>query len=193
MRCRSSSGWRRPADHLFVSSCGSSQFGQGVLGPDVSIRHAALEGRARSHAGTLRWKDGHGFEALLCSRLLRRSATEPSAVPRLLRSYQRLEREVPGHARSAPSSSKAAARSATATAAGGGAGSRGGRISVCPTTQAHPPRTARFAELPAGRFAAPAAGRAIQAGSMPCRLISARSSPAVGGFSRDHMASSSAK
>ena len=58
------------AQHLFVNSCGSSQFEQGEFGPDFSIWYAALEGHARSYVGTLRWKDGHGLEALLYRHLL---------------------------------------------------------------------------------------------------------------------------
>jgi hypothetical protein len=58
------------AQHIFMNSCGSSQFEQGDFGPDFSIWYAALEGHARSYVGTLRWKAGHGIEALLYRHLL---------------------------------------------------------------------------------------------------------------------------
>jgi hypothetical protein len=58
------------AQHLFVNSCGSSQFEQGEFGPDFSLWYSALEGHTRSYVGTLRWKDGHGLEALLYRHLL---------------------------------------------------------------------------------------------------------------------------
>lgn len=58
------------AQHIFMNSCGSSQFDQGDFGPDYSIWYAAVEGHARSYVGTLRWKDGHGLEALLYRHLL---------------------------------------------------------------------------------------------------------------------------
>jgi hypothetical protein len=58
------------AQHIFMNSCGSSQFEQGDFGPDFSIWYAALEGPARSYVGTLRWKAGHGVEALLYRHLL---------------------------------------------------------------------------------------------------------------------------
>jgi hypothetical protein len=58
------------AQHIFMNSCGSAQFEQGDFGPDFSIWYAAIEGHARSYVGTLRWKTGHGLEALLYRHLL---------------------------------------------------------------------------------------------------------------------------
>ncbi len=58
------------AQHWFVNSCGSAQFEQGEFGADFSIWYSALEGHARSYVGTLRWKEGHGVEALLYRHLL---------------------------------------------------------------------------------------------------------------------------
>lgn len=58
------------AQHIFMNSCGSAQFEQGDFGSDFSIWYAALEGCARSYVGTLRWKAGHGVEALLYRHLL---------------------------------------------------------------------------------------------------------------------------
>ncbi len=58
------------AQHIFMNSCGSAQFEQGDFGPDFSIWNSALEGHARSYVGTLRWKTGHGAEALLYRHLL---------------------------------------------------------------------------------------------------------------------------
>ncbi len=59
------------AQHIFMNSCGSSQFEQGDFGPDFSIWYSALEGHTvRSYVGTLRWKAGHGLEALLYRHLL---------------------------------------------------------------------------------------------------------------------------
>jgi hypothetical protein len=59
-----------PAEHLFANSCGSMRFGDGDFGGRFNVWYTALEGRARSFAGSLRLKDGHGLEGLLYRQLL---------------------------------------------------------------------------------------------------------------------------
>lgn len=71
---------RLAADHIFVNSCGSLRFDHGDFDPLFAIWYAALEGRARSYVGALRWKDGHGLEALLYRHLLRRGVRLGDAV-----------------------------------------------------------------------------------------------------------------
>ena len=59
-----------PAEHVFVNSCGSLRFGETDFDPLFAIWFSVLDGRARSYAGSVRWKDGHGLEAHLYRRLL---------------------------------------------------------------------------------------------------------------------------
>ena len=68
------------AEHVFVNSCGSLSFEETDFNPLFAIWYAALDGRARSFVGTIRWKDGHGLEALLYRNLLRSGRSLGEAV-----------------------------------------------------------------------------------------------------------------
>jgi hypothetical protein len=78
-------GHEIPADHILVNSCGSLRFDHGDFDPMFAIWYAALEGRARSYVGSVRWKDGHGLEGLLYRHLLRRGTPLGTAVALLNR------------------------------------------------------------------------------------------------------------
>jgi hypothetical protein len=73
-------GHQLPAAHLFVNSCGSLRFKDGEFDPHFAVWYAAIEGRARSFVGSVRWKDGHGLEGLLYRRLLRQGVALGTAV-----------------------------------------------------------------------------------------------------------------
>lgn len=80
-----------PAQHVFVNTCSSLRLHEGEFDPLFGISYSALEGRARSFVGSLRWKDGRGSESLLYRHLLRRGFTLGEAVllvNRSLRSNQ---------------------------------------------------------------------------------------------------------
>ncbi len=62
---------RIPAEHVFVNSCGSLSFDEPDFHPLFALWYSAMDGRARSFVGTIRWKDGHGLEGLLYRHLLR--------------------------------------------------------------------------------------------------------------------------
>jgi hypothetical protein len=83
------------ADHLFVNACGTARFESGEFGPDFGLWNAAMEGRARSYVGSLRWKDGHGLEGLLYRHLLHVGVPlgQAVAIVNAVLPYHHLERE----------------------------------------------------------------------------------------------------
>ena len=84
------------ADHVFVNSCGSLRFEDGDFDPLFNVWYAALEGRARSYVGSVRWKDGHGLEGLLYRHLLAAGHPLGEAVALLNRALRSNELEATG-------------------------------------------------------------------------------------------------
>lgn len=82
-----------PAQHIFINTCSSLRLHEGEFDPLFSISYSAMEGRARSFVGSLRWKDGRGSEGLLYRHLLRRGFTLGEAVLLVNRSLRANELE----------------------------------------------------------------------------------------------------
>ena len=85
-----------PAEHVFSNSCGSMRFHAADFGTRFNIWYTALEGPARSLAGTIRMKDGHGLEGLLYRQLLTSGFSLGQAVSLLNRAMASNQLEATG-------------------------------------------------------------------------------------------------